>query len=64
MPDKAYRDAFSEMGGLDQVRQGSRAIRAWVSLDRMAHDLRYGLRALFRHPVFGLMVVTTCSNDR
>ena len=58
MPDGAYREAFSEMGGLDRVGQGSREIRAWVSSDRVAYDLRNGLRTLFRHPVLDLIVVT------
>lgn len=45
------------MGGLDHLRQGIREIRAWVSLNRLTHDLRYGLRMLFRHRGFSLLVV-------
>lgn len=58
-PEEAYRDTRREMGGIDQVRQRVRDIRTGAWLERLAQDIRYGLRGLARNPIFTAVVVTT-----
>ena len=58
-PDKARRDVRLEMGGIEQVRQNVRDIRVGVWLEKLAHDIRYGVRTLRKSAAFSLVAIAT-----
>jgi putative ABC transport system permease protein len=58
-PGEAYRHTRREMGGVDQVRQRVRDVRAGALLEKLAQDVRFGVRTLAKNPAFSLVVMVT-----
>jgi len=49
-PEEAYLGARRETGALAHVRENVRDVRVGITLDRLAQDLRYGVRTLAKNP--------------
>ena len=58
-PEYAYREARRQAGGIDQVAQNVRDVRAGISLDRLVRDVRCGVRMLSKNPAFSLVAIAT-----
>jgi predicted permease len=56
-PPAARRAALHELGGVDQVTERVRDVRAGAVLDRVLQDTRYALRALVHNPGFALAAI-------
>jgi predicted permease len=55
----ARREALIEIGGIEQVKEGVRAVRAGHLVEGLARDVRYGLRQLRRNRSFTAVAVLT-----
>jgi predicted permease len=58
-PEKAYRDTRRDTGGVEQVKESVRDVRAGVWLDGLVRDFRYGVRTLAKNPAFTLIAMAT-----
>ena len=56
---EARRQALMELGGVEQVKEEVRAVRAGRLLEEFAKDVRYALRTLARSPGFTAVTVLT-----
>src|ERR1700733_2421695 len=55
----APREALMEIGGIEQVKEGVRAVRAGHFVEDLARDIRYALRQLRRNRSFTAVAVLT-----
>jgi predicted permease len=58
-PEEAYREARRDGGGVEQVKENVRDVRAGVWLDSLVRDFRYGVRTLAKNPAFTLIAMAT-----
>ena len=58
-PERARRAALIECGGLEQVKEGVREIRAGALFEQLVQDVRYTLRGLRHAPAFTATVILT-----
>ena len=58
-PEAARRTARLELGGVEQVKEQVRDVRAGIWLETVLQDARYGARMLRHNPGFSLLVVLT-----
>src|SRR5689334_8153465 len=57
--EEALREAWKELGGMEQVKEGVRDLRPGVFLDRLFQDIRYAARTLRQNRVFALIAILT-----
>ena len=58
-PDRARANALREFGNVGLVKEVTREMWGWNSLEQLGQDLRFALRSLRKHALLSLMVVAT-----
>ena len=58
-PQEAHRQARIELGGIEQVKEQVREIRAGHIVETLFRDVRFGLRMLTKNPGFTAVAVIT-----
>lgn len=56
-PDEARRQAALAVGSVSRLREDSRSLWGFPTLDSVMQDVRYGLRQIVRAPTFSCVAV-------
>jgi predicted permease len=58
-PEQARANALREFGNVGLIKETTREMWGWASLERLREDLRYGLRMMRKNPGFSLVAIIT-----
>ncbi len=56
-PQRAQREALMELGGVEQVKEGIRDVRAGRLLENVASDVRHAWRMILKMPLTAVVVI-------